>query len=111
MSPRGASLGVHVKKRDERESQSVRPTLRYQLYRHAGLGIELAAAVAGLTLAGLWTDYHFKTRPIGVLVGATLGVVGGLYNFIREALRMTRDGGGQPPAKQRRDSEDDDTER
>ena len=52
--------------------------------------MELAGAVVGLTLAGLWVDYHFRTRPIGVLVGAVLGVVGGLYNFLREALRMTK---------------------
>ncbi len=67
--------------------------------RYASLGLELAAAIVGLTLVGLWFDHHFGTGPVGVLVGAGLGVVGGLYNFIRAALKMNQDGparrGGQ----------------
>ena len=55
--------------------------------RYASLGLELAAAIVGLTLVGLWFDHHFGTGPVGVLVGAGLGVVGGLYNFIRAARR------------------------
>jgi F0F1-type ATP synthase assembly protein I len=54
--------------------------------RFLGLGLELAAAVAGLTLAGVWFDRHFDTAPWGSLVGAGLGLVGGTYNMIREAL-------------------------
>jgi F0F1-type ATP synthase assembly protein I len=56
--------------------------------RYAGMGVELAASIIGLTLGGLWIDHHFGSGPIGVLIGAGLGVVGGLYNLIRSALRM-----------------------
>jgi F0F1-type ATP synthase assembly protein I len=59
--------------------------------RFASMGFELAAAIIGLTLVGLWVDYHFHTLPVGVLVGAGLGIVGGLYNFIRAAQKMSRD--------------------
>ncbi len=58
--------------------------------RYAGLGFELAAAIVGLTLMGLWIDYRFRTKPWGTVIGAMLGVVGGLYNFIRAALQMSR---------------------
>jgi len=62
---------------------------RSRLMRYAGMGLELAASIIGLTLLGLWVDYRFHTRPTGVLVGAGLGVVGGLYNFLRTALRLS----------------------
>jgi F0F1-type ATP synthase assembly protein I len=57
--------------------------------RYAGLGFELAASIVGLTLLGLWIDYRYSTSPKGVLIGVGLGVVGGLYNFIRAALRLS----------------------
>ena len=53
------------------------------------MGLELGAAIVGLTLVGVWIDHAFGTGPIGTIVGALVGVIGGLYNFIREALRMS----------------------
>ncbi len=58
--------------------------------RLSGLGIELAAAVVGFTLAGYWWDRHFGTGPWGVLTGAILGMIGGMYNLIRQSLLATR---------------------
>jgi F0F1-type ATP synthase assembly protein I len=63
--------------------------------RYAGLGIELAAAVGGLSLVGYWVDRHFGSGPWGLLGGALIGLVGGMYNLVREALAATRPG---PPA-------------
>jgi F0F1-type ATP synthase assembly protein I len=57
------------------------------------MGLELAAAIVALTLAGLWVDHRFGTGPKGVIIGAILGVVGGSYNFIRQALALTKQGG------------------
>ena len=67
------------------------PGQRPVLLRYAGMGLELAAGLVGLTLVGLWVDAHFGTRPYGLLAGAGIGVVGGLYNFLRQALQMQRD--------------------
>ena len=66
--------------------------------RYAGLGIEFAAAVAGLTLVGYWVDRHFGSSPWGVLTGAAIGLIGGTYNMIREALSAGRRSppGGRP---------------
>jgi len=56
----------------------------------SGLGIELAAAVGGLTLAGYWWDRHFGTEPWGFWIGLSIGMVGGMYNLIRQAMAAGR---------------------
>ncbi|HUU97122.1 MAG TPA: AtpZ/AtpI family protein [Phycisphaerae bacterium] len=58
--------------------------------RYAGMGTEFAGAIIGLTLLGLWVDWHWKTSPAGVLFGGSLGIVGGGYNFIKQALRLMK---------------------
>ena len=58
--------------------------------RHAGMGIELAGAVVGFCLLGIWIDRRYDTSPYGTLVCALLGLVGGMYNFIRQSLREVR---------------------
>jgi F0F1-type ATP synthase assembly protein I len=63
--------------------------------RLAGIGIEFAAAVGGFTLAGYWWDRHFGTAPWGLLVGALLGLVGGMYNLIRQSLLASRSSGSE----------------
>jgi F0F1-type ATP synthase assembly protein I len=54
--------------------------------------MELGAAVAGLTLFGAWIDRHWGTAPKGLLIGAALGMIGGLYNLIKSSLAMVRAG-------------------
>jgi F0F1-type ATP synthase assembly protein I len=55
------------------------------------MGLEFAGAVAGFTLIGYWVDRHYATGPWGVVVGAALGLTGGLYNLVKESLRAVRD--------------------
>lgn len=62
--------------------------------RMAGVGMELAAAVLGLTLVGYWVDRHFGTSPWAVVIGAIVGLLGGMYNFLREALGAVKRGAG-----------------
>lgn len=59
--------------------------------RFAGLGVELASAVAGFTLVGYWVDRHFSVRPWGLLVGLALGLIGGTYNLIRAAIAASKE--------------------
>ena len=61
--------------------------------RLSGIGIEFAAAVAGFTLAGYFWDRHFGSAPWGFLTGGILGLVGGMYNLIRQSLLATRGSG------------------
>jgi len=56
-----------------------------------GIGFELVGAVAGFTLVGYWADRHYRTYPWGVLIGVALGLIGGMYNLIRESLAASRD--------------------
>ncbi len=63
----------------------------------AGMGFELAGAVTGFSFLGLWIDRHWGTEPWGLLICAAIGVVGGLYNFVRAARiaaeAINREGG------------------
>lgn len=61
--------------------------------RFAGIGIEFAGVVVGFTLIGLWIDRHYNKSPWGVLIGVSLGLIGGMYNLIRESLAASRDAG------------------
>jgi len=55
------------------------------------MGSEFAGAICGLTLAGYWVDRHYGTGVKATVIGALLGVVGGSYNFIRQAIEMSRE--------------------
>jgi F0F1-type ATP synthase assembly protein I len=59
--------------------------------RYSGVGLELAGATAGLALVGYWIDGRFGTQPWGILSGVVIGLVGGLYNLVRESLEAARD--------------------
>ena len=53
----------------------------------AGAGLELTAGVAVFTAIGWWLDEKWQTQPWMLIVGATLGFAGGLYNLWRKANR------------------------
>jgi F0F1-type ATP synthase assembly protein I len=59
--------------------------------RHSGIGLELAGAIAGLAFLGYWIDGRFGTTPWGIVGGVVLGLVGGLYNLVRESLAAVRE--------------------
>ena len=54
--------------------------------RLAGLGFELAAAVAGFVLLGYWIGGYFGNARLGIVIGAVLGLIGGMYNLLRATL-------------------------
>jgi len=60
-------------------------------WRYFGLGLELAGAVAVLTWLGYQFDRWQRTEPWGLLTGAMIGIVGGLYNLLKTALAANRD--------------------
>lgn len=62
-----------------------------QLVRISGMGTELAAAIIGMTLIGYLIDRFGGTSPWGVLGGAAVGILGGGYNFIKQARKISRD--------------------
>lgn len=66
--------------------------------RYVGLGVEFVAAILGMALVGYWVDRRFDTAPWGLLVALAVGLIGGMYNFLRTALGAAR---GTSPAVQR----------
>jgi F0F1-type ATP synthase assembly protein I len=58
---------------------------------YAGVGLELAGAVAGFTLIGYWADRHYGSAPWGLIAGLILGIVGGLYNLVKQSLQASRE--------------------
>jgi F0F1-type ATP synthase assembly protein I len=73
----------------------------------AGIGIEFAAAVGGFCLLGFWIDRHWQIEGHwGVLICAMLGIAGGMYNMIRQALRVSKSMSPPPNHEKRRLDED-----
>lgn len=54
------------------------------------MGSELTAAVLGFAAIGYWVDRSFESFPRGTATGAVLGIIGGMYNFLREALALSK---------------------
>lgn len=64
--------------------------------KYANMGFEFAAAVCGFSLLGYWIDRHWQIEGRwGLIVCAGLGVVGGLYNLIRQAVAAAAEASGK----------------
>lgn len=70
-------------------------------WRLAGAGVELAASVGGCCALGYWIDKKLDSSPWALLIGAAVGIVGGLYNLVRrslhEMIRQQQPRKDQPP--------------
>jgi len=64
---------------------------RRRLLQLTGMGLEFAGATIGLGAAGWGIDAWLGTEPWGMLIGGLLGVTGGMYLLIRNALAAQKD--------------------
>jgi len=55
-----------------------------------GLGVQLAAAVLVFYFLGSWADGKLNTAPWLMIVGVSVGVVGGLIQFFRTVSGLTK---------------------
>jgi F0F1-type ATP synthase assembly protein I len=55
-------------------------------WKYTGVGFELGGSVAIFTIIGYFIDRQWGTTPKGVLIGAILGIIVGLYLLIKEAI-------------------------
>lgn len=53
--------------------------------RYSSLGMEFVAAFGVFALIGYWVDAHWDSSPWGLIGGAALGLIGGMYNLIRRS--------------------------
>ncbi|MHC4082815.1 MAG: AtpZ/AtpI family protein [Planctomycetota bacterium] len=78
-------------------------------WRMGGMGMEVASQVgAGALLGWLWDRWR-GTAPTGLLVGAVIGIVVGLWSLIRGGLKLNRDLDRE--SARRRSASTDDNER
>ena len=59
------------------------------------LGLQLAIAVVVFFFIGRWLDEKFDTAPLLTLIGAGLGITGGLVKFFKTALMLGKQADGE----------------
>jgi hypothetical protein len=62
--------------------------------QHAGLamiGLQVAIGVALGYFIGRWLDRRYGWGSRGVVIGSMLGLAGGLYLLIKDAIRINKD--------------------
>ncbi|MCX7835457.1 MAG: AtpZ/AtpI family protein [bacterium] len=57
---------------------------------YSALGIQLLAMIAVFALLGWWLDSLWNTKPYLLMIGALLGSVAGIYNFIRAVQKLNQ---------------------
>lgn len=56
-------------------------------WQHASAGLELVGVLLIMVGLGYLADRWLDSRPWGILIGAFIGIVGGLYKITRDAIR------------------------
>ena len=62
--------------------------------QHANLamvGLQVAIGVGVGYAVGWWLDRKFGWSPKGVITGSMIGLAGGLYLLIKDAIRINKD--------------------
>src|SRR5205823_3862442 len=59
--------------------------------RYAGIGLQMLVGVGLGYVVGSWLDRKYGWAPWGVMVGSMLGLAGGMYLLIKDAIRINKD--------------------
>ncbi len=59
--------------------------------RLAGMGLQFAGGAIGFGALGWWIDTMLGSEPWGMLIGGSLGLIGGMYLLIKDALAAQKD--------------------
>ncbi len=71
----------------EKTLQSVGRAIR-EIAPYSGLGLQLAVTVVLFWFIGKMIDEHYGTQPLWMIVGAMVGIVVGMYNFIKSVVEL-----------------------
>lgn len=55
-----------------------------------GLGIQLAATIGIMVFIGIWIDKKFDTSPYLTLIFSFLGILTGIYHFVKSVTRLDK---------------------
>jgi len=104
---RGPEIPSELK--EEADSQPSAPKTPYappagSVRELAGLGIEIVASIAGLGAVGWLLDRWIGSFPWLMMIGLILGIIGGLYNAVKKANRITNSSGYEYHYKRRKKS-------
>jgi F0F1-type ATP synthase assembly protein I len=72
------------------ETQPSRSGDTSSLWRISGMGVELVGAILGMALLGWLLDRWLGSSPKASITCLIVGVIGGGYNFVRQAQAMNR---------------------
>jgi F0F1-type ATP synthase assembly protein I len=73
----------------EEQTSETPPSPMKEVGPYMNLGMELFAAVAGFGLIGWFIDSKAGTQPLWMAILLFAGAIGGMYNFIRTALKQS----------------------
>lgn len=62
---------------------------RQRLWRLSGMGMTLLGYIVGVALLGYLLDRWWGTLPWATVVGAALGTIWGMVDFVRQAMRAS----------------------
>jgi len=71
----------------EKTLQSIGRAVR-EIAPYSGLGLQLAVTVVLFWFIGKMIDEHYGTQPLWMIVGAMVGIVVGMYNFIKSVIEL-----------------------
>lgn len=55
-----------------------------------GLGVQLAATIGIMVFIGIWIDKKLNTSPYLTLIFSFLGIITGIYHFIKSVTRLDK---------------------
>ena len=59
--------------------------------RFAGIGLQMLVGVGLGYFVGSWLDRKYGWAPWGVMAGSMIGLAGGMYLLIKDAIRINKD--------------------
>ena len=59
--------------------------------RHTGIGFEFVGAMGLCCFLGYMADRRWDSEPVGIIIGALVGIVAGCYLIIKEAMKMNQE--------------------
>ena len=91
----------------EKESATKQAGIGPNIGQFLTLGLQLAIAVVVFFFLGRWLDEKFETTPVLTLIGAGLGIAGGMVKFFKTAMMIGKQADGEFERSHRKSTRED----